>query len=92
MAKRVSAFEARTHFGEVLDGVRYTREPYVVERNGKPVAAIITYEAFQSVAAQLARSSLIEDYSPKRVRAFLKADRTDPRFLAKARRLARRAR
>lgn len=44
----ISAFEARTHLGEVLDYVRYSKLPCLVERHGRPVAAIVDIETFRN--------------------------------------------
>ena len=44
MAKRVSAREARAHFAEITDEVRYTGEPVIVEKQGRPFVAMISIE------------------------------------------------
>ena len=78
MSKRVSAFEARTKFGEILDAVRYRKEPYIVERNGRPAAVIVDVEAYQALEALREQEKFIEDYTDERVRGFLAADRLSP--------------
>ncbi len=42
MQKTISATEARVHFGEVLDQVEQSGARFVIERGGKPAAAIIS--------------------------------------------------
>jgi prevent-host-death family protein len=42
MARRMSAKEARDRFGEVLNRAYYQREPIIVERQGKPVAVVVS--------------------------------------------------
>jgi PHD/YefM family antitoxin component YafN of YafNO toxin-antitoxin module len=49
MAKRVAAVRARQTLGTILDDVRLTGAEYVIERDGRPMAAIIplsTYERY----------------------------------------------
>lgn len=45
--RKISAFEARTHLGEVLDYIRYSKKPCLVERHGTLVAAIIDIETYK---------------------------------------------
>lgn len=85
--RRVSAFEARTHFGEILDRVRYRKEPCVVEKNGRPAAVIVDLEAYQALEGLREEEQYIEVYSRQRLEAFMKEDRLSP---AEAKRLKRR--
>lgn len=48
-AKRVGAREARNHFADLLDQVRYSGDPVIIERAGKPVAAMIPMEMLERV-------------------------------------------
>src|SRR3990170_3912312 len=41
MKRRVSAMEARKRLGELLEGVFYRGDEVVIERAGKPMAAVI---------------------------------------------------
>ena len=75
MARHVSAYEARTKFGEILDAVRYRKEPVVVEKNGRPAAVIVDLEAYQALEALREEGRLIEDYTDERLKEFLAADR-----------------
>lgn len=75
MSRRVSAFEARTRFGEILDVVRYRKEPCIVERNGRPVAVIVDLEAYQALQALQAEEKYIETYTDERMKEFLEVDR-----------------
>lgn len=75
MSRRVSAFEARTRFGEILDSVRYRKEPVVVEKNGRPAAVIVDLEAYQALEALREEEKFIEDYTDERLKGFLAADR-----------------
>jgi len=86
MSRRVSAFEALTKFGEILDAVRYRKEPYIVERNGRPAAVIVDLEAYQALETLRDEERYIEEYSDDRMKAFLKADRLPAGLAEKARR------
>ena len=44
MSKVVSAAEAKNKFAEVIGRAAYGRERIIVERNGKPFAAVISIE------------------------------------------------
>lgn len=48
----VKANEARTKWRDVLDTV-VAGNPVVVERHGKPVAAVIPFEAYEALAEQI---------------------------------------
>ncbi len=41
---KVSASEAKTHFGALID--RAQREPVTIEKQGRPVAVVISYEEY----------------------------------------------
>lgn len=41
---RLSASKAKTHFGSLLDQAQ--REPVTIEKQGRPVAVILSYEAY----------------------------------------------
>ncbi len=42
--RSISAREARARFAELTDRVRYTGEPVVVEKQGKPFVAVVRVE------------------------------------------------
>ena len=44
MARRVTAREARAHFAELTDRVRYTGEPVIVAKQGQPFVALVSLE------------------------------------------------
>ena len=75
MGKHVSAYEARVRFGEILDTVRYRKEPVVVEKNGRPAAVIVDLEAYQALETLRQEEKFIEDYTDERLKGFLAADR-----------------
>jgi prevent-host-death family protein len=46
-ARKATAFEARTHLGELMDYVRYSKQPCLIERHGKKVAALLDIESYE---------------------------------------------
>lgn len=42
MAKRISAAEAKAQFSALVAGVAFGGEQYVIERRGKPLAALVS--------------------------------------------------
>jgi len=43
LSQQIGAFEAKTHFSQIIDKVEHGAD-YVVTRRGKPVAKIIPFE------------------------------------------------
>ena len=41
MAKKINALKARQHLGQLLEEVCYQNEQYIIERAGKPMAAVV---------------------------------------------------
>ena len=75
MERHVSAYEARTRFGEILDAVRYRKEPVVVEKNGRPAVVIVDLGTYQALEALREEEKFVEDYTDERLQEFLIADR-----------------
>ena len=87
MAKQINALELRKHFGEILEEVRYRREPYVVTRNRRPMIVLLDIDTYEASKADLQEEAFIEEYSQERIQEFLKEDRIDPELQQKAKRL-----
>ncbi len=49
--RRISATEARVHFGELLDGVTAHHDVVFVERAGKEVAVVVSVEDWEAACA-----------------------------------------
>ena len=61
MAKRMSAKDARSKFSDLLGTVNYGGEEVIVERSGRPVAAVIPVPVYERlVAERQARFEVIE--------------------------------
>ena len=52
MATRMSAKEARDKFSDVLGRAYYRNEPTIVEKQGKPVAVVISPEQYERYRRQ----------------------------------------
>lgn len=50
--RKVSATEARIHFGELLDGVTARHDVVFVERAGKEVAVVVSIEDWEAARAR----------------------------------------
>jgi len=50
MVKRMSAKEARERFAELLGQVHYGKDAVIIEKQGKPVAAVIDMERYERLA------------------------------------------
>ncbi len=56
VVKKVTAMKARKSFGQVLEEVYYKGDQYVIERAGKPMAAVVPVkflEKYQESSARL---------------------------------------
>ncbi len=47
MERMVAAFEARRHFGKILQEVAARGDRFIVERHGEPVAAVVPIEVYE---------------------------------------------
>ena len=52
MAKRISARDARSKFSDLLGSVNYGGEEVIVERSGRPVAAVIPVPVYERLVAE----------------------------------------
>lgn len=76
--RKITAFEARTHLGEVLDYVRYSKKPCLIERHGKTIAAIIDFQSYQNQRLEsqyyqwieTARDQIIQAIDPEKIILF----------------------
>jgi prevent-host-death family protein len=52
MAKHISAREARNSFADIMGSVRYGGEEVIVERSGRPMAALIPIDTYERLIAE----------------------------------------
>ena len=74
MATKISSTEARTVLGELLARVGYGSERFILERRGKPLAALISIEDLQRLESIESRET---DSSPESVKEVTEAYVTD---------------
>lgn len=59
MAKRVSSTDAKAHFSELMAGVEFQGERVIIERRGRPVAALVSVKDLR----QLEKSPRVDEPS-----------------------------
>jgi len=47
MRRRINAVKARGSLGQILEEVYYRGDQYVIERSGKPMAAVVPVEQYE---------------------------------------------
>ena len=52
MVERVGAREARARFADLLGNVHYGGQAVIIERSGKPMAAVIPIETYERLIAE----------------------------------------
>jgi prevent-host-death family protein len=66
VAKRISAKDARAQFSEILGMVRFGKETVIVEKQGKPVVAVIDIDLYERwVAEREARLKVFDEVRSK---------------------------
>lgn len=75
--KEINALELRKKFGEIIDEVRYRKEPMVVRKNGRPVIVLIDADVYRSSQENMKEEIFIEEYTAERIEEFLKDDKID---------------
>jgi prevent-host-death family protein len=80
MAKRMSAKDARSKFSDLLGTVNYGGEEVIVERSGRPVAAVIPVPVYERlVAERQTRFEVIERVRSRAPKASLEEIEADVR-------------
>jgi prevent-host-death family protein len=80
MAKRMSAKDARSKFSDLLGTVNYGEEEVIVERSGRPVAAVIPVPVYERlVAERQTRFEVIERVRSRAPKASLEEIEADVR-------------
>jgi len=63
MEKTVGAYEARRRFGRLIEEAFYRHDHFIVERGGRPMAAIVSIDDYKSWQ-RLARERVFELIEP----------------------------
>src|SRR5437016_2482979 len=77
MARHVSAREARAHFADLTDRVRYTGESIIVDKQGQPFVALVSLEDF-AVLERLRRQERAAEFSRLAAQAARAVDGPEP--------------
>ena len=48
MERELGITKARENFSEIVEQVQYQRDSYIISRHGKPAAAVVPVEVYQS--------------------------------------------
>jgi len=74
---RISALDLRKRFGEVMDRVRYKKEPLIITKNGRPMIVMIDIELYRASQESVRDEAFIENYTEERIAEFLAEDGLD---------------
>ena len=75
--REISAFDLRKKIGEVMDEVRYKKEPCVITKNGRPVIVLVDFDVYRTARESFKDEAFIEDYTEDRIKEFLSEDKLD---------------
>ena len=75
--KEISALDLRKKFGEVMEEVRYRKEPWVVKKNGRPAIVLMDIDSYKLSQERFSQETFIEEYTEERIREFLREDVLD---------------
>ncbi len=73
--KEINALELRKKFGEVIDEVRYRKEPYIIKKNGRRVVVLMDFDFYKTSQENLKEEAFIEEYTEERIKEFLEEDK-----------------
>lgn len=88
--KEINALDLRRKFGEIMDEVRYRKEPFIVKKNGRAVIVLMDIDAFRAAQEYLQDEAFIEMYTKERIKEFLTEDKLDSATQERARKKLRR--
>lgn len=89
MSKEINALELRKHFGQIMEEVRYRKEPYIVKRNGRAMIVLLDIETYQASKEKIQQEAFIEEYTQDRIQEFLNEDKLGPAMRGKVQRWLR---
>ncbi len=75
--REINAIDLRKKFGEVLDEVRYKKEPLIIKKNGRQIVVMMDIDLFRASQEKLQEDVFIEEYSDERIKEFLSEDKID---------------
>ncbi|HZM24887.1 MAG TPA: type II toxin-antitoxin system Phd/YefM family antitoxin [Anaerolineales bacterium] len=60
-AKKINAMKARQNFGQMLEEVYYRGEQFVIERAGRPMAALIPLSQLEELRSHHGAAKITQD-------------------------------
>jgi prevent-host-death family protein len=69
MTKTITAMKARQSFGQLLEEVYYRGEQFVIERAGKPMAALIPLSQLEALQKHAGAAKIKHDTNKERKRS-----------------------
>ena len=75
--KEISSLDLRKKFGQVLDEVRYRKEPYIIKKNGRRIVVLIDIDVYNASQERLKEEAFIEEYSEERMKEFAVEDKIE---------------
>ena len=73
--KEINALDLRKKFGEILDEVRYKKEPYIIKKNGRQIVVLVDIDVYRAAQENRQEEAFIEEYSDERIKDFLSEDK-----------------
>lgn len=84
--RTVGAFEAKTHFSQLIDEIRRTGEPILVQRRGKNMAVLEPYERKADDSRQKRMQRVVEAFREVRAAQLSSVDETLEELIEEGRR------
>ena len=81
--KEISSLDLRKKFGQVLDEVRYRKEPYIIKKNGRQIVVLMDIDVYKASQENFKEEAFIEEYTEDRIKEFLAEDKIDRSVLEK---------
>ncbi len=75
--KEISSVDLRNKFGEVLDEVRYRKEPYIIKKNGRQIVVLMDIDVYKASQVHFKEEAFIEEYSEERLKEFAAEDKIE---------------
>ena len=75
--KEISSLDLRKRFGQVLDEVRYRKEPYIIKKNGRKIVVLMDIDVYNASQEHLKEDAFIEEYSEERIKEFSAEDKIE---------------
>ena len=73
--KEINALDLRKKSGEIMDEVRYRKEPCIVKKNGRAIIVLLDIDAYRAAQENLKEEAFIEEYTEERIKEFLAEDK-----------------